>query len=253
MLARYFPRITADRLIAAVHPDLFRLMRANFPNLIVVSPEQACEFDVWDYTDSLPYRFGDTPHSTARDGRPYLRATPSAALRTVAGLRVGFEWCADKVGDWRKNIPLASWRPLFDVPGVSWFCLQKGPAALEAHATPWIHRRCVWWADREARDWLDTAAIVQQLDLVIGRDGAVVHLAGALGRPTWIVLSTAADWRWLHGRSDCVWYPSARLFRQPALFDWPGVISLLCHELEQLSADAAQRPRINLNADAAPD
>ena len=77
---------------------------------------------------------------------------------------------------------------------------------------------------RALGDFADTAAVIEQLDLVITVDTAVAHLAGALGRPVWILLPYAADWRWLHGRGDSPWYPSALLFRQPALGDWRTVL-----------------------------
>jgi ADP-heptose:LPS heptosyltransferase len=83
----------------------------------------------------------------------------------------------------------------------------------------------------ELKDFADTAALIANLDLVIAVDTAVVHLAGAMGKPVWTLLPFAADWRWLLEREDSPWYPSMRLFRQPALGDWDSVIKRVADEL----------------------
>ncbi len=85
------------------------------------------------------------------------------------------------------------------------------------------------------RDFAATAAAINQLDLVISVDTVVAHLAGALGRPVWLLLPFAPDWRWLLGRSDSPWYPTMRLFRQSKPGDWPGVIQEVCSELRLLA------------------
>jgi ADP-heptose:LPS heptosyltransferase len=84
-------------------------------------------------------------------------------------------------------------------------------------------------------DFADTAAVLANVDLVISVDTAVAHLAGALGTPVWILLTHAPDWRWLLNREDSPWYPTARLFRQPAPGDWSSVIALVANELKQLA------------------
>ena len=76
------------------------------------------------------------------------------------------------------------------------------------------------------------AAVISQLDMVITVDTLAAHLAGALGKPAWVMLQHAADWRWMHGRSDSPWYPSLRLWRQPAPGDWSGMMEQVCMELE---------------------
>jgi ADP-heptose:LPS heptosyltransferase len=87
-------------------------------------------------------------------------------------------------------------------------------------------------------DYADTAALVSQLDLVISVDTSVAHLAGALGRPVWLLLPCAPDWRWLLGRADSPWYPTMRLFRQPQPGDWKAVIDQVERELGRISAKA---------------
>jgi ADP-heptose:LPS heptosyltransferase len=88
----------------------------------------------------------------------------------------------------------------------------------------------------EIDSFADTAAIVSLLDLVISADTSVVHLAGALGRPVWVLLSFAPDWRWLLGRDDSPWYPTARLFRQAAIDDWSSPVERAAAELAALAA-----------------
>ena len=91
----------------------------------------------------------------------------------------------------------------------------------------------------ELGDFSDTAALMSQLDLVISVDTSVAHLAGALGKPVWILVTHVPDWRWLLERDDSPWYPTARLFRQPRIGDWESVVGRVGRELTQL---AARRP-----------
>jgi hypothetical protein len=91
----------------------------------------------------------------------------------------------------------------------------------------------------ELEDFADTAAAISLLDLVITVDTSVAHLAGSLGKPVWILLPLTVDWRWLLDREDSPWYPTARLFRQPALGDWDSVIAHVAMALDRLTADKA--------------
>jgi ADP-heptose:LPS heptosyltransferase len=105
------------------------------------------------------------------------------------------------------------------------------------------------WGDRvrlidlqdEQKDFADTAAIVANLDLVISIDTSVAHLAGAMGKPVWVILSTSADWRWLLEREGSPWYPSSHLFRQSTLGNWRDVVTRVEGELRELVARAAAR------------
>jgi ADP-heptose:LPS heptosyltransferase len=111
---------------------------------------------------------------------------------------------------------------LFAVQGVAFYNLQVAPApqfAGEAASQPALIP-----LEGSLRDFADTAALIAQLDLVISTDTSVAHLAGALGRPAWVLLPFAPDWRWLLEREDTPWYPTLRLFRQSAPGDWPAVI-----------------------------
>jgi hypothetical protein len=96
--------------------------------------------------------------------------------------------------------------------------------------------------DQAAGPFMDTAAIIANLDLVISVDTSITHLAGAMAAPTWLALNYASDWRWLLDREDSPWYPTLRIFRQRRLGDWPGVFHEMAAELERLVANAPRRP-----------
>ena len=113
-------------------------------------------------------------------------------------------------------MPAQALRQLATVPGVTFHSLQFG-----AEALPWLGMVDAMGA---VRDFADTAALTAGLDLVITIDTSWAHIAASLGKPTWILLAHDADWRWLKGRTDSPWYPSARLFRQPAPGDWASVL-----------------------------
>lgn len=128
---------------------------------------------------------------------------------------------------------LRQFAPLAEVPGVLFVSLQKGAPAAQAR-TPPSGMRLVDWTD-ELEDFADTAALVECLDLVISVDTAVAHLAGALGKPVWMLNRFDTCWRWLLGREDSPWYPTMRLFRQPRFMDWEPVLANVREQLELLS------------------
>jgi hypothetical protein len=113
--------------------------------------------------------------------------------------------------------------PLATAPDICLYSLQKGEAAKQT-AKPPSGMRIIDWTD-ELHDFADTAALIANLDLIISVDTSVAHLTAAMGKPVWLMLPLLPDWRWLQEREDSPWYPTMRLFRQPAAGDWPGVIS----------------------------
>ncbi|MBF0261265.1 MAG: glycosyltransferase family protein [Magnetococcales bacterium] len=151
------------------------------------------------------------------------------------GLRVGLSWSGNPnatVNRERACI-LDHFLPLTEMPGVTFYALQKGPPA--AQLTPEIQaRHGIIPLEAQLTDFTETAALMRNLDLVISTDTAVVHLAGGLGVPVWTLLHTACEWRWLETRLDSPWYPTMRLFRQPAPGDWPGVIDQARRALVEL-------------------
>jgi hypothetical protein len=120
------------------------------------------------------------------------------------------------------------------MPGVQVFSLQKSAAGDTRCAIP-ASVSLIDWTD-ELHDFADTAALISELDLVIAVDTAVAHVAGALGRPVWVMVPFTPDWRWFLGRADSPWYPSLRLFRQPAAGDWGAVVTAVCSQLQELSS-----------------
>jgi ADP-heptose:LPS heptosyltransferase len=129
---------------------------------------------------------------------------------------------------------LAQLAPLTNLEGATFYSLQTGEAAEQVKQLE-VPLRLIDLRD-ELQDFADTAAIVANLDLVITVDTAVAHLAGALGKPVWILLANAPDWRWFLEREDSPWYPTARLFRQSAHGNWQEVLARLERELRKLLA-----------------
>jgi len=189
---------------------------------------------------SLPAAFG-TELATI-PGKPYLSADPGLAaaigqrLGPPLGLRVGLVWAgAPKFKrDRERSLTLAALAPFGKLRGIEFYALQKGGPADQAHRLP----RGLALTDlgRSLEDFADTAAAIAALDVVVTVDTATAHLAGALGRRVWILLPFVPDWRWLVGREDSPWYPSARLFRQPEPGAWEPVVAHVAGELQRLAA-----------------
>ena len=177
---------------------------------------------------SLPRAFGTLPETLPPP--PYLAADPRhlAAWRDRlvpdGRLQVGLVWAgrSEHRDDARRSMPFAALTPLWQVPGVRWFSLQVGPRGADLAAAP---PGMVTDLAPLLGDFADTAAALGALDLLVGVDTATVHLAGALGRPAWLLLPYAADWRWMRDAERTVWYPSLRLFRQSSPGAWPDVIA----------------------------
>jgi tetratricopeptide (TPR) repeat protein len=179
---------------------------------------------------------------------PYLFADPDLVehwrlqLAPVRGLRVGIAWQGSKTHAWdrHRSIPPEQFGVLARLPGVRLISLQKGDQAEAGRGAPVLSlgRRL----DEDAGPFMDTAAIMQNLDLVITADTAIAHLAGALGVPVWVGLCAAPDWRWLLQGETSPWYPTMRLFRQWVPGDWEDVFTRLAAELQRLLAERPAAP-----------
>lgn len=180
---------------------------------------------------------------------PYIAAQPERVarwkerLRNLSGLRVGIAWQGNPVTEkhvWARgrSMPLAALEPLAQLTNVSLIALQKGPGTEQLREVGFRDRIVDLGPDFDQGldAFLDTAAVMTNLDLVISPDTSIVHLAGALGRPVWTALSSNPDWRWLLDRSDSPWYPTMRLFRQPANGGWTPVVAAIAEALESLTA-----------------
>ncbi len=208
-------------------------------------------FDLHCPLVSLPLAFGTALDAIPAD-IPYVRAPADrvAQWRTRLGeprsLRVGVVWAGSAVhkNNHNRSIAFDRFRSLLSAPGVVFVSLQQELGAAEAarlngHAN-------VIALGGELRDFADTAAVVSLLDVVVSADTAMVHLAGALGRPVWALLPFAPDFRWLLDREDSPWYPTARLFRQPRFGDWESVLARVSDELEvrgRAASPPASSPR----------
>jgi tetratricopeptide (TPR) repeat protein len=203
------------------------------------------EFDVQAPLLSLPGLLGTTLETVPADA-PYLHAEPGrvekwkARLEGLGGFKVGVAWQGNPHHPWDRwrSFPLACLAPLAALEGVRLVSLQKGPGVEQVQALQ--GRLSVNelddGLDAEGGAFLDTAAVITNLDLVVTADTAAAHLAGALGVGTWLALSVVADWRWMCGRDDTPWYPTLRLFRQHALGNWEGVFRRIAQEVTPLVA-----------------
>jgi ADP-heptose:LPS heptosyltransferase len=153
---------------------------------------------------------------------------------------VGLVWAGnpENLGDIGRSVGLHTLAPFARAQGVTFYSLQKGKAAEQA-ASPPPGMALVDLAG-EIRDFSDTAALISLLDLVITVETSVAHLAGAMGARTWVLIQHDPNWRWLLGREDSPWYPTARLFRQARERDWAGVIERVAGELAGLAGYPAR-------------
>ncbi|MCP3722125.1 tetratricopeptide repeat protein [Paraburkholderia sp. CNPSo 3272] len=214
--------------LAATVPGVARVLDAAPSDGAIAS-----QYDYWCDVMSLPLRFpgrpiyADTPYMRADPVRAAASRARVNALAGAAQRRIGLVWAGNPRHhfDAFRSVPLKSLLPLAALTGNAWFALQKGPAAaqLEAIAGRWPMDA----PGDDLHDFAATAALIEALDLVITVDTSVAHLAGALGKPVWVLLAAQPDWRWGKDRADSVWYPSARVFRQSTLGDWRGVVAEL--------------------------
>ncbi|MCY2953313.1 MAG: tetratricopeptide repeat protein [Planctomycetota bacterium] len=231
----------AARVIVECQPPLKSLLSRLSPNVQVLAKgETLPPFDVQVPLMSLPAALRTTRQSIPATV-PYLHAEPTlvqkwqAALQRYAGFKVGIAWQGNPMyaGDRQRSIPLKHYRPLAQVPGVHLFSLQKnlGTEQIKALTEPMRLIDLGPQLDQATGPFMDTAAVMKNLDLVITSDTSIAHLAGALGLPVWVALSFAPDWRWLRDRQDCPWYPTMRLFRQNQFGNWPEVLDRIAEAL----------------------
>jgi len=240
---RYVPGLARQgaRIVLQVQAGLKPLLTGlEGTALVVARGEQLPPFDCHCPVMSLPYAM-KTERATIPAEVPYIHAPPGRAshwrerLPQRGGLRVGIVWCGNPAfkEDGRRSLKLAQIEPILASADVFFVSLNPGVGERERAAL--AGRSNVLHLGSELRDFADTAAAVAQLDLIITSDTSMAHLAGAMGRPVWIMLGFAPDWRLAHDRERSAWYPTARLFRQHAPGDWAGVIERVRLELSALA------------------
>jgi FkbM family methyltransferase len=242
---RYAPLVRArgGKVIFACPKALARLLSgcAGIDQL-VSQGEPVGEFDTFTPLLSLPYILGTTLKNIPADV-PYLTADKDLVerwrgeLASIDGYKVGIAWQGSPKNrtDRLRSMPLARFEPLARVPDMRLLSLQKGLGSEQIAA---LNGRfevddLASRLDLDAGPFMDTAAVLRHLDLVITCDSAIAHLAGALAVPVWIALPFSPDWRWMLGRDDTPWYPTARLFRQAKLGEWEPVFERMAEELAQ--------------------
>ena len=249
---RYLPLLHARGartilLIDGVWRQLAPLLRSlDGVDVLALDLAETGRFDLHCPLLDLPGRLGTTL-ATVPAAVPYLAADDGARERWRARLaddgapRVGLVWAGTRHNprDRLRSLPLERLRPLIELPGLRWFGLQVGDGRRDLDDTAMPHG----FTDLgpELHDFVDTAAALDALDLVISVDTSVAHLAGALARPVWLLMPTAPDWRWLLEREDSPWYPTARVFRQATSGVWDPVIARMRDELIALAAGDRSR------------
>lgn len=246
MMLRYLPlleQLETVRILVYCHPQLRRLFdtqSSRIKSIPWTEPIPIDEVDAYCPIMSLPYCFRTTLQ-TVPANVPYLvvpepmKSIWRDRLKQHDGLKAGLVWAGNPqfIMDQYRSIPFKEFEPLFRVNEVHFVSLQKecSPVLLKNR-------------DREISDWmaecgdfLDTAALVSELDLVISVDTAVAHLAGALGKRVWLLNRSSSEWRWMRHREDSPWYPTMRIFRQEQRGDWQPVIRRIAEELSSISAE----------------
>ncbi|HVY57722.1 MAG TPA: tetratricopeptide repeat-containing glycosyltransferase family protein [Xanthobacteraceae bacterium] len=235
------------RVVLGVPPALKTLLaRVDGVAAVVSQGDPMPPVDLQYPMASLPLAFA-TDLDTIPLNIPYLSVRDEETSRWCERLpqgrpRVGLVWSGSRThtNDHNRSLRLRQLAPLLQLlqhAGMTFVGLQQDIREIDlADLRGWPAALAL---GREFRDFTDTAAIVSLLDLVVCVDTSVAHLAGALGRPVWVLLPFVPDWRWLLDRDDSPWYPTARLFRQPRLGDWDSVVARLCAELTRFARPAA--------------
>lgn len=241
---RYVPLMArrGATIVLEVHPELSELAATTAGvTTLIARGDPIPPFDLHCPLMSLPLAFGTTLE-TIPDTTPYLAVRrPMPAWMTPSDhMKVGLVWAGSpkNVIDNKRSLPLDSLHSIFEIPGISFYSLQFGVQSGELFAG----------SLPIGSNFADTGAVIAALDLVVTVDTAVAHLAGALGKPVWILLPALSDWRWLLDRDSSPWYPSARLFRQTEPGQWASVIDQVATELAAAAVNWKhdQRSRILL-------
>ena len=249
MLCRYLRLMAAEGhdVLFEVKPQLWNLFSEGLASdrirLIPAATTGPRDYDnlhfaAYSGTFSLPRIYGTTIDTIPAD-TPYLSVSEERVKRWAKRIgdsggrkKVGLVWGGNPLHlkNFERSMPPENLHALLARDDVAFYSLQKGPAA--SYPFPGGN---VTVLDEDLTDFAETAAAIQNLDLVIGVDTAVIHLAGALAKPTWVLAAHVPDWRWLMGRDDSPWYPTARIFRQARYGDWKSVTDAAARALDDFA------------------
>jgi len=241
-LARYLPLVKSRGgtvILETLEPLLELLHSFDCIDDIIeysTNDKSFVEFDLYTSLVDMPNIFG-TMVDTVPDDVPYFYAEPQKAQywhEQLAGddFKVGIVWAGSPTHgfDQYRSCKLADFAPLANIRGVQLYGLQKGVAAAQMDEAPWAMQ--IVNISKHFQNLADTAAAIENLDLVISVDTSVLHLAGAMGKPTWALIPFAPEWRWMMDRNDSPWYPTMKLFRQETWGDWHGVFARVAQHLQ---------------------
>ena len=258
---RYAQRLKnmgATVIVTAQKPLLPLLSHCPYIDQLLTPSSLVPKHDASSTLMSMPAVFQDTEQTMPRDF-PYIYPDPKletfwkTKLAKDTHFKIGICWQADVYNDAsrlliaRRGVPLKEFYCLKNIPGISLYSLQKKEGLEQLDSLPIDFKINLFDADSETDfdeshgPFMDTAAIMQQLDLIICCDSAVAHLAGALGKPVWLMLPYATDWRWITGRTDSPWYPTMRIFKQPKPFDWQSSAQEVYNELRAMLKNRASQ------------
>jgi len=239
---RYAPMVAARGLKVivacpkAIHQSILTVKDVSGV-IELTDPDPGSDFQI--HLLSLPRLFHTRPDNIPGDV-PYISADPQRVAEwkkrlenDPAGYRVGISWAGNPqhAHDRTRSCKLAEFAPLAGIENVVFYSIQKGDAAAQT-ATPPDGMRLIDHT-RDLNDFADTAALLENLDLLISVDTSVIHLAGAMARPVWTLIAIGPDFRWFKDRTDTPWYPTMKLFRQPAVIDWASVFQSVAEELKR--------------------
>jgi Tfp pilus assembly protein PilF len=249
---RYIPWVCerCPDVVVAADPVIHPLIRQVSLGVTLVDRWDRCPtFSVYCPLSGLP-RLHGTTLETIPGNAPYLYADPARTAAWRARLddliqphvrRIGIVWAGRPKhnNDANRSAALPALAPLAALDGIALVSLQKGPG--RAEIAGYFDRAPLLNLGAAIVDFVDTMAIIEGLDLVVTVDTSVAHLAGAMGRPVWILLPYVPDWRWLLDRNDSPWYPTARLFRQSHPGDWGDVARQVAEALPRTAAGSAEK------------
>lgn len=256
MFSRFAPvfkhNLGAARVSVLCQDPIYSLLQEGLMDTDLVLPvsrvSELPPHDYWVFPHSIPLyaslNVSNIPNATYLSVSGVRQADWAARLGLPASqLSVGVVWQGDPTHENDANRSLASLQvlePLLGIKGVHFISLQKGKGEGEAAERAQSSGGSFTAIGHELQDFADTAAVIAQLDLVITVDTSVAHLAGAMGKTTWLMLPTVCDWRWLYECEDSPWYPSMRIFRQQQLGQWSPVLRRMAHKLEGWSQGHVQ-------------